>query len=96
MVKSKFSENGLTALPDNAFEGLKKLKTLDLRDNSIYHIDRMAFNSLGYLEKVYLQGNKLYHLQYDWVFCKLFKKMKAVIYTSLDLVASNFAKKWCD
>ena len=74
-----FSQNGLTQLPDSAFDGLPNLEKVDLSDNIISSIGRFAFKDLHKLEYIHLQGNKLYHLQHDWIFGEKFFPLSAHI-----------------
>ncbi|OCT85588.1 hypothetical protein XELAEV_18023759mg [Xenopus laevis] len=64
-VKSiELTDNAITAIPKEAFNGMPNLERIDLTRNSLTSngIDSQAFKSLKKLNRLYLDGNLLNHM----------------------------------
>ncbi|KAM8972615.1 platelet glycoprotein Ib alpha chain [Pelodytes ibericus] len=59
LVTLDLSNNRIVTVPENAFQGLKDLKELNLRGNKIKHLSEQVFKGLHLLETLDLSFNQL-------------------------------------
>lgn len=62
LVAMRVSETAVTAVDENHFKGLLKLKFLVLEDNQIEYVPNHAFNDLTKLELLNLTNNKIQYI----------------------------------